>query len=433
MRNLLHRTVLVLSLILVTAAAVTAQAPRYELTVLEPIVLPEGDELPVWISWDINNAGQVAGEANTRTCYNYKSVGFRYTPGIGMEIIDPTGERKSHAKKINENGQVFGFTRKGVCDPLRLIHQDSIFLYSDDEFDFLEKGSSTHLVWNFWITDMNEAGDIVGIVDHPNHALWKGYLYTSRDGWQDLVDLHPRLRSRKGAGVSPRQINNAGDMTITISPPGGFQESYIFLGGETLIPLDDFGGRVNVPAAINEAGQIAGLSRTTDMKDLAYVYSPGVGLTKIHPKRFYLSGAGWINSEGVASGFLKKRGEPYHYLFTYDERRSQKMKVVARKADFRALFTERVELGAVSLYDVNEELEMVGGVWGRNAAGEKVWILFYFSPETGVLNLSELYEPVEQGTTLFSVNQINDRGDILVNVRTEDNDFLDAVLYKIDG
>ncbi len=431
MKSRPQTTLLILSLLLVTAAAVTAQAPRYEVTLLEPLETPEGDLVPVWIAWEINNAGQVVGTA-TRL-FPCKKAPFRYTPGVGMENLDPTGSWESYGKGINERGQVFGYTLKNACNPLAYPVQDRIFLYSDDEgFDFLEKGSSKHIVRNLFFRDMNEAGDIVALVDYPGYAVWQSFLYTQSDGWRNLADRQPRLRSRKGAAAVVRQINNAGDMAVTYSKPGGYRDPFLLLGGEMLMYVGDFGAGMTDAGQINEFGRMIGVSRTASMDDHAYFFSPSGGMVDIQPRRFKESFPCGINSEGVVTGLLRKPGRTYDTLFTWDERRRPRMEILARRADFRALFQESLDYGNAYVFDVNEGLEMVGTVFGRNDSGKAVRYYFYFSPETGVLDLSELFEPFEEGAILVSISDMNDRGDILAEMRTVDGYTLDLVLYKVD-
>ncbi len=64
----------------------------------------------------INSAGQVVGQATAGS----GSSAFRFTPGTGMEKLDPRGDDSSSAWTINEAGDVFGYllapgsSRRGV-------------------------------------------------------------------------------------------------------------------------------------------------------------------------------------------------------------------------------------------------------------------------------------------------------------------------------
>lgn len=446
MRNQLHQTILILFLILVTASVVTAQTPRYEVTVLEPLEGPKDQDgetlfVPVWIASQINNAGQVAGTARRIGPTLYAA--FRYTPGVGMENLDPFGNWSSFGRGINERGQVFGHTYKNLHS-WKPTSQDSIFLYGDDEgFDFLEKGSSNHLVKNLlYFQDMNDAGDIIASVDFPGRHNSQSFLYTERDGWQDIAKGHPALRMRNRGHAGAFQINNAGDISIVYSMAGGFSDGYLLLGGEVLINIGNLGGDFFSYGSINEFGQMTGTARTTKRgdpayfsSDHAYYFSVDEGLVDIQPRNFQESYPIGINSEGVVIGLLRKPGQVYDTLFTWAAQRRPRMKIVARRADFLALFKEGQELRNIVPYGMNENLEVIGVAQGRDEDDKAVRVFFYFSPETGVLDLSELFDPLESGATLNSLQDMNNRGDILAELEGRaDGVFthLHVVLNKVD-
>jgi probable HAF family extracellular repeat protein len=141
----------------------------------------------------INDAGQVAGHAETSTGRVHV---FRYTPGVGLQDLTPAYEF-SFASDINAAGQVVGrvVTASG----------DHAFRYSDNAglVDLHGLGATSNAY------SLNDRGEVVGsfaLTGQPSRA----FLYTDAEG---MIDLNSRIDPASGWVLNAALgINAAGEI-----------------------------------------------------------------------------------------------------------------------------------------------------------------------------------------------------------------------------
>ncbi len=376
--------------------------PAY--TVIElPALAISGGTLDSISARALNNRGQVVGRADNLDAGNPRHAAFRYTPDVGMEDIDAEGTYASEGVAINKYGHVFGLTFSGVA-------QDGFFIYRDATgFDFLDKGVNRGLQVTFSLLDMNDTGDLVGVRPRRDGRLIP-YLYTDEDGWVSLTVLEPSFARYS---TLPVAINDMGEMLFTSTPgPSRGQDAYVLLGGDQLVQLGHFGGHVNVPRGFNKQGRVVGFSETATGQVRAYLFKPGRGMIDLHRGRFTGSLAGWLTQKGLVGGIFEN--EAPDTLFTFDERRSQKLKVIARPADFRSLLPAGASLTGIEVIDMNERLEFVGRIEGADSSGAVLQRFFYFSRAVGLLDLQEILDAEGSERQIHEVLNVNDRGAVLV-------------------
>ena len=373
------------------------------------------DELVQLHARDVNNQGQVAGWASSAD--GSRHVAFRFTPGLGMELIEAPGTQSSEALAINESGEVFG--RLVRIRANGSVAQTGLFHYREGgELDLLRRRSNRSIRAQLEMRDVNDSGDVVGALKRNREPRRVPYLYTENEGWIRLAALDERLAGRS---VLPVAVNNVADVLLTTVPqPDGTQEAFLLHGGE-LTQLGDFGHPATAALAMNDKSHVAGYSETADRDIHAYsvklgkVLSGGSGggdtaLVDLHRGAFTSSFAGWVSSRGVVGGVLDDEA-----LFTYDPRRRPRVKVGARRADFVALLDAGAELSGIAVVDMNDRLEFVGRVEGR-LDGEPVVRFFYFSPAVGVLDLGEVLAEAGINGSLQGVSAINDQGALLLQL-----------------
>ncbi len=377
----------------------------YSLTELSAVTVGD-DRLDAVVGRGINNAGQVVGEASNGDPDALKSVAFRYSPGTGMEVLDPGGALRSQGFAVNENGDVYGHllvpgTRR----------RDGVFLHRDGEgFNRLKRRADATLERGFVLSDMNDHGDLAGDVFRRLQGRRVPYLFTAEDGWQVLDGVEARFRQ---GSATAYLINNRGDVVFSAEGPGGSFSTYLWRGA-TLSELGSFGTPVNLPSQLNERGDVVGMAFDGDSRGHAYLYHGGRRkVFDLHPKVFEESAALAVTRKGLVAGEMSSDGR-FDTLFTYDQRRRKVRQVVVDGGDFEALLPAGAALEGIRTVDVNERLEFVGRADGSDSAGNPVERWFYFSQPLGLLNLQDLVERAGSSRRVTSVVGLNDWGAILL-------------------
>lgn len=350
----------------------------------------------------LNDAGQVTGEARGE---GGRSA-FRFTPGAGVEGLDPRGDSSSSGWTINEAGDVFGLLHAGMN-----ARQTGFFLHRPESgFDLLDRRANARIRRTFELRGMNDAGDLAGAVLNRATGAKEPYLYTAEDGWTPLAGIDPRFRRSSTLAWA---INNVDDLIFLVELAGGRSEAFALFGGDRLVGLGDFGRRSNLPAGLNDNGRVAGMA--LDGAGLAHAYvlrAPGAGVTDIHPRNFRESAAIAVSAKGVVGGLVA--GAVPEGIFTWDPRRQRKFRVEARRAHFRTLLPAGSTFEGIEVTDVNERLEFVGRVRGEGPDGEAVERFFYFSPPFGLSDVQDLVTAAGSAQTVTGLADVNNWGEILV-------------------
>ena len=221
------------------------------------------------VAQGINDAGQLIANGLAGI-----SRAYRYTPGVGYELLTGTGD--SEAQGINNHGQVTGFTY--------INGNEHLFRYTDGV-------GLEDLGANLAGAAINDHGSITGTAPGGNV-----FVYHDATG----VTLLGR-----GDG---RAINNNGAIAgnTSLSPVGG--SAFIYQNG-TMQLLGNFGGSTEV-WAMNNHNEIVGQATIEDqlaaflwseqngIEDLNALIAPGSG--------WFLTGAFSVNDRGqiVGDGFF---------------------------------------------------------------------------------------------------------------------------------
>lgn len=403
-------------------AAPAVAPPMFELTVLPPLVTPDGESDRL-LARDINGRGQVVGTAGSS---DGSTAVFRYTPGVGMEDLDPDGRYRSAAWAINDRGQVFGATGR------RSGRLRDLFLFSDESgFDFLDEGKTPAIRETFLFrgVDLPRSGEILGSVREDSRLV--PYLYSPDEGWRDLSGLHPRFEQEDTAGVSAK----AGRYIFTVlnhplpgeQPPFQHSEAFVLLRSGELKEIESPGRPVVKAGRINRSGRIAGLYIDDRAQSRAYVFTPAGGLVDVHPRRFRESFATEVLEDGTVVG-MAKRGREYKTIFLYTGAEGSR---VLLKRQLRRLARRRdLKLESVDVEDVNNRGEIVGCIYSGPAAPN---VPFYYSPEHGLYDLWKVTKGL--GTGAFRARcgaRINDASQILLDGRASGEGGV-AILSVVSG
>lgn len=234
------------------AAACLAAPPTYTVTPLGVQSL-----YPTSYAKDLNNAGQVSGQAYLPNA-NGATYAFLYGNGTTLNIgslggTSPLGNGVSPAyvEAMNDKGQVVGESYV-VGSPN--IHA---FLYSNGQMtDLGTLGGSDSRAYG-----VNNAGEVVGLSVTAGNKDYATFLY-SQGQMRDLATL----------GATFTEVTAINNHSQILGTAAG--RAAIFSQG-TMTDLGTLGSPVSIPAALNDAGQATGYSYTANSFMHAFLYSGG--------------------------------------------------------------------------------------------------------------------------------------------------------------
>jgi len=152
---------------------------------------------------------------------------------------------------------------------------------------------------------LNDSGQVVG-EEHMSADDWRLFLWDRENGMQDLGP----------AAGGPLLINNAGQVcgTMPVDPNG--QEAFLWEPGKGRTMLGTLGGRMSIAEAMNNRGQIIGLSQNAAGSHGTFLWDSKMGmrpLTAPDGARCYLGST--INVSGqILVMSCKKPPAPDHWF-----------------------------------------------------------------------------------------------------------------------
>lgn len=297
---------------------------------------------------EINNRGEIVG--TSRTALD-DARAFRYFNGT-MQNLGSLSSYNSNAEGLNANdsGQIVGYYNDGI--------HDRPFLYSGgvmSDIGTLKVGGEGEAL------SINNVGQVVG------YSSWSGgsqhaFLYTVAGGMRDLGTM-----KTNNAGVSTaKAINNAATATIVGHAAGNtfVQHAFAYTVTGGMVDLGTLGGSASSANAVNDNGQIVGVSQTTNnAASLAFIYNNPVekmvslgtlpGLTNSY--------ATSINSIGQVVGYAYTTpGDNTPFLYDGDgmiDLRSLVLDDPATTGD------ERLIWGLAEASGINDEGWIIGSGW----------------------------------------------------------------------
>lgn len=251
---------------LLAAACATAQV-RYSVI----RIAPSGFSL----GWALNNRGQVTGT-------DHAGHAFLYSNGTLTDLGTLSGGVDSYGYGINNHGEVVGLSEVGGFST-------QAFLYRD--------GSMMNLnpFWEVAGVAINDRGDVICSVGTHTFLIRDG---TARDLGQ----------------IFATRINNRGEMACNPS-----RNAAIYSRGK-LIDLGSLAGHGSVAGAINDRGEVVGVSMTRVGYVGAFLFSGGkmIGLGTTSDT-LPCSGAFGINNAGSVVGQVYSPGlEGIYHAFLYE-------------------------------------------------------------------------------------------------------------------
>jgi len=240
----MHRTLLSCVIPLLLLGGVAAAAPTSRTLGIVP---PMGGET---IAYDMNAAGQVAAVIEDEIGNQH---GIFYEKGKLIPLDSPGG-RESHARHINDKGQIIGSAdrKDGTW---------RAFLY--DRAGGMQVlgtlgGANSHG------SALNNAGAAVGFSDLAN-GEWHAFLYQQGKELKDLGTLGGKISFANG-------INNKGQIVGAATLPDAYRHAFLYDPGHGMRDLGTLGGRSSAATAINDSGVIVGTSEMASRRWHAFVF-----------------------------------------------------------------------------------------------------------------------------------------------------------------
>jgi len=201
-------------------------------------------------AWGVNNKGQVAGEADTPQGLRHA---FLWDPAtqemIDLGTLPPTTQ--SAALDLNDQGQVTGISTSDGWP-------DKAFLWDNGEL--VDIGQPPSIISAYGI---NNAGQVVGaFLAAPNE--YRAFL------WEDGVLT--AIPSTLGGPPDSfgRDVNNLGEVVGSAATESAAR-AFLWENGQ-MTDLGTLGGTNSAAYAVNDAGQVAGISQRTAADDSYYPF-----------------------------------------------------------------------------------------------------------------------------------------------------------------
>jgi probable HAF family extracellular repeat protein len=270
------RTCLCMCLPLVAAACLfsfTASAvTQYTITDLGTLAPPSRESH----ARDINEAGQVVGYSRD---YSNRLHAFLWENGT-IQDLGTLGGTLSEADGINELGQIVGH----ADIPGNTRHA---FLWESRGMQDLDPSSARHS----WAWGINEASQVAGTLDLSGTGvttfLWEDGQACIWEG--STTTLLPALGGSHSAAYD---INESGCVVGWAETSSGGHNAVLWNGSDT-IDLGTFGGVYSWAFAINDHGQVVGWRQVANGESRAFLWQDGV-MTDLG-----LEGRAWdINNRG---------------------------------------------------------------------------------------------------------------------------------------
>ena len=223
----------------------------------------------------INDSGQVAGWFQSEESYCCARA-FRWSPEEGMRDLFTSFTGAAYAYTVysvdlNEAGQVAGklggYAPEGGED-------DYLFVWDPDKG--LLPVTFTALDLNGHPVDLNDAGQLAGTMhywDEHGHGYWpeRAFRWSAAEGIRDLGSLG----SRMSVGLA---INNAGEV-VGVTPRRDQPDRHAFVWDPErgMRDLGTLGGAVSEAVAISDAGRVVGTAATAAGDSHAVVWDPPEG------------------------------------------------------------------------------------------------------------------------------------------------------------
>jgi probable HAF family extracellular repeat protein len=253
---------------------------------------------PLLWSPSVNNAGSAVGNYNARaTIWNSKT---------GLLLLPTLGGFSSEGAAINNSGQVAGASANAEGHMRAFFWSEQTGMI---ELPLPESPPEGVLTVRSYATDINDHGAIVGLVNYiggvPERTI--AFHWSAEEGSKRLDGLGGRF-------VRATAINNRGDVVGVSTTPTSLGEPrpVVWTRAQAVRQLPTFGSREGIVYDINERGYAVGYSFTEAGDRMSAVYwDPDGVIHELHRlEGWWDSYARAVNNRGqVVGGASSEDGE----------------------------------------------------------------------------------------------------------------------------
>ena len=352
----------------------------------------------------MNASGQVAG-GWTNAATGYGLCFFWGNDRTPTKDLGTLGGSTCTASGINVSGQISGYAdlASGV---------DRAFLWKNDGTAIVGLGSIATIRFPDRGYALNDSGEVTGNAAVP---LLKSHAFLWKNDGTPMLDLGT-FPSGEHPSASGYAINGRGQVAGSSTGPGYYrlgphhyvEEVHAFLWTSVATGLQDLGtlgGSNSVAYAINDAGQIAGDSRTKlDAATHAFLWDAN---TKVMHDLGTLGGPyssmSAMNALGQVTGSSANANAGVEHAFLW-----------------RNNGTRMVDLGGLGGNSYGRALNSAGQVvgWSYLSDSTTYHAFVWRNDATSIQDLNALIDtqdPLKPYVTLMSAESINDAGQILAN------------------
>jgi probable HAF family extracellular repeat protein len=248
---------------------------------------------------------------------------FQWRDGVLTDLGALPGINSSFANSISANRLVAGFSENGATDPLLGVPEIDAVLWKDGEIvnlGTIEGGYESNAF------AVNERGQVAGVFLNtipdpfsPFGLQVRAFLW-QEGAMQDLGTLG-------GPEASAYFMNERGQVAGTSfinsipNPVTGIPtlDPFVWEDGR-MIDLGTLGGTIGVPNAMNNRGQVVGLSNLTgDQSSHPFRWTKADGMTDLGTFGGSSGQANWINEAGQVVGWATDQGDQALFAFLWKQ------------------------------------------------------------------------------------------------------------------
>ena len=408
--NLTHINLLFLVALLALPVQLAAQHTRYKLidigTFGGPTSQTNGESVV------ITNEGTVVGGADTSTPCPYFSglisPAFKWQNGVMTELALLPGGCFSFADATNSHGLIVGLADNGLIDPLTDVPELRAVVWQGGQIiDLGTLGGSNSVA-----DAVNNRGQVIGVAENtipdpfdfggtiieglPSPTEWHAFL------WQDGVMRD--LGTLGGPDSAVAAVNERGQIAgisftnSTPNPTTGFPTLAPFLWQNgKMLDLGTLGGSFGVSAHLNNRGQVVGFSDLAgDLAAHPYLWDGG-RMTDLGVLGGTFGLANWINNAGEVVGGSTTPDDQFHaVLWTH-----------GGTTDLGTVDGDSCSIAFVN----NSKGQIVGQSFNCDGSGEPRAVLW---DKRGPIIDLNAFVPPGSDLQLVESHFINDRGEIVV-------------------
>ena len=204
---------------------------------------------------------------------------------------------------INNSGQIVGITQDAS-------NTAYAFMYSSGTYSNLGSLGGNINVSNLTATAINGSGQVTGESLFSGNAGGHAFIYTPGSGMADLGTVG-------GVDSEGLAINDSGQVAGVSQTSSGTYHAVVATAGGGMTDIGTLGGTSSTAFGINNSGEVTGTSETLVGENNAFIYTPDLGMTDLGTLGGEESWGYGINNSGQVTGYSETlAGQVDAFIYT---------------------------------------------------------------------------------------------------------------------